>query len=96
MPFCGYNVKMVKGLTVFAEGLFSATLERAKEKRIDIHQAFKEEVTDLKVFLEALERRYQAAKRSRSGHSIRVMTDVAKWVHEKDRPGRRQGPKSKA
>lgn len=86
MPFCGFNLQMVKGLTTFADGLFSATVERAKEKGIGLEQAFTEEVNELGQFLEALENEYQTAKRRSGGNGVRAAKKTSKWVARKDKP----------
>ena len=86
MPFCGFHTKMVTGLAIFAEGLFAATLERAQAKGISIEEAYKQEVAELGVFLEALEQHYQCVKESSQLSRREVMSRVANWVAESDRP----------
>jgi hypothetical protein len=55
MSVCGFNAKMIDGIVVFAQGLFEATIVRAKENGVSIEGAFKQEVRDIRLFLEALE-----------------------------------------
>lgn len=86
MPFCGFHPKMVSGLATFAEGLFIATLERANAKGIGIEEAFQHEVTELGVFIEALEEEYQRVKNSDPGTREEIMRTVAHWVGEQDLP----------
>lgn len=62
MPLCGFNIKMVRGIATFSEGLFEATLGRAREEHIEIEEAFKREITDIGLLLEALEKKYQELK----------------------------------
>jgi hypothetical protein len=80
MPFCGFHPKMVTGLATFAEGLFAATLERAEAKGITIEEAYRQEVEELGVFLEALERRYQEVKASGGEDRGAIMNEVAEWA----------------
>ncbi len=87
MPFCGFHTKMVTGLVIFAEGLFAATLERAQEKGVSIEQAYKDEVEELGIFLEALEKQYQRVKKSTDISRKEVMATVADWVAAKDNVG---------
>lgn len=86
MPFCGFHTKMVTGLAIFAEGLFTATLERAKADGIGIEDAYRREVSELGVFLEELERHYQRVKSSGNQQQREIMSTVANWVAEKDKP----------
>ena len=88
MPFCGFHPKMVTGLVIFAEGLFSATVERAKGKGISIEEAFRIEVDELGVFLEALEKRYQMVKDSPDASRSETMAKVADWVGKADVPSK--------
>ena len=52
MPFCGFNPKMIRGLGIFAEGLFEATVTRAKEEGKTIPEAFEIEMRDIGLFLQ--------------------------------------------
>ena len=82
MPWCGFNTRMITGLTMFAEGLFEATVERAREQDIAIDEAFRREIDELASFVEALEEKYQ---RLRTSGSATVMDELSDWVAEKDR-----------
>ena len=82
MPFCGFNPKMVHGLGIFAQGLFEAVLERSQVEKIDIKTAFEKEVSELSLFLEALENRYQQLRRD---GSPKVMSELVEWIGEKPR-----------
>ena len=63
MPFCGFNPKMIRGLAIFAEGLFEATLTRAEEEGKSIPEAFQIELRDIGLFLQAIEDKHQDLKR---------------------------------
>lgn len=92
MPFCGFHIKMVKGLVIFAEGLFAATLERAEDTGMDIEHAYRHEVEELGAFLEALEEEYQRVKNATSKDRAAIMRSVAGWVAEKDMVRSEVGP----
>lgn len=48
MPMCGFNEKMLKGLTAFSEGLVEHGLEyRCKENGETIEQGIKREISDM-------------------------------------------------
>jgi hypothetical protein len=63
MPLCGFNAKMIQGITMFAEGLFEATAARAAEEKISLPEALKIELRDIGLFLQALEDKHQELKR---------------------------------
>lgn len=79
MPLCGFNPKMIQGVAIFAQGLFEAVLARSKEEQIDVRVAFEKEVSEISLFLEALEDKYQELRRERPAH---VMTDLVDWIEE--------------
>ena len=80
MPFCGFNPKMVQGLGVFAQGLFEAVLERSQAEKTDIKAAFEKEVSELSLFLEALENKYQQLRRD---GNPKVTSDLVESIGEK-------------
>jgi len=80
MPFCGYHPKMVAGLATFAEGLFLATLERARAKSITIEEAYRQEVEELGAFIEALEQKYQEVRAASDLSRNEIMQSVADWA----------------
>ena len=97
MPLCGFNKKMIRGITVFAEGLFEATLTRASEEKLDLRVAFDRELKDIGAFLEALETKHQELKHR---YPVKAaMRRVASWVEDQDVRGertvvkKRRGPK---
>ncbi len=82
MPLCGFNKRMITGIAIFAEGLFEATLDRAKENNIDIDTAFKKEVKDITEFLNALENEHQKLKAEYAPNE--TMEKIVKWIDDKD------------
>lgn len=82
MPVCGFNGKMIDGIVVFAQGLFEATIARAKENGVSIEEAFKQEVRDMTLFLEALENKHQELKRAHSPHE--TMRKVVEWIDDQE------------
>ena len=83
MPLCGFNSKMIDGIAVFAQGLFEATLARSKEKGISIEEAFKIEVHEISLFLEALENKHQELKRVHEPRE--TMVKAVEWIAENDK-----------
>lgn len=83
MPLCGFNSKMIDGIAVFAQGLFEATLARAEEENVSIEEAFKMEVREMSLFLEALENKHQELKRTHSPRQS--MEKAVQWIGENDR-----------
>ena len=63
MPVCGFNPTMLKGLVMFAQGLFVQAQKRAKEERISLDAAYAYEVNEMSVFLAALDERYEELKK---------------------------------
>ena len=89
--FCGFNEKMVYGLGVFAEGLFEATLARAREQNADIETAFRTELADISQFLEALEAKNEEL---RGKHSLtETAREVVQWIaaHDRREPASKDG-----
>jgi len=62
MPLCGFNPKMIQGIAIFAEGLFEATVARAAEENKSLPEAFRTELRDIGLFLQALEDKHQELK----------------------------------
>lgn len=63
MPLCGFNPKMIQGISIFAEGLFEATVARAEEEGKSLDEAFQIELRDIRLFLQAIEDKHQELKR---------------------------------
>ncbi len=82
MPLCGFNKKMIRGIAIFSEGLFEATIQRAEEQRVDISTAFRREVKEIGLFLEALENEHQQLKKKHSPKT--TMRKAVEWIERKD------------
>jgi hypothetical protein len=64
MPLCGFNEKMLKGLTAFNEGLVEHGLQfRSKKNNETIDQAIKREISDMTRLLSEIHRIDDNAKR---------------------------------
>jgi len=64
MPFCGFNEKMLKGLTALTEGLVEHGLEYRCEKNGEtIEQGIKREISDIARLIPELQRIDNSAKR---------------------------------
>lgn len=63
MPLCGFNPKMLDGLTKFSQGLYEQAIKRSKEDGIAIERAFEIEVQEMNIFLAALDEKYYAELR---------------------------------
>ena len=66
MPLCGFDKKMLNGLTLFAQSLYEAAMRKSKEKHITIEQAMKIEIEEMNEFLFALDERYEDLRKSNS------------------------------
>lgn len=64
MPLCGFNEKMLKGLTALTEGLVEHGLEyRCDKNRETIDQGIKREISDMTRLIPELKRIDDSAKR---------------------------------
>jgi hypothetical protein len=54
MPLCGFNDKMLKGLELFAEGLWEQAEKRSEEDKISIEESLKQEIKEMDIFKEIL------------------------------------------
>jgi hypothetical protein len=64
MPICGFNEKMLKGLTAFNEGLVEHGLQfRSRKNNETIDQAIKREISDMTRLLSEIHRIDDNAKR---------------------------------
>lgn len=64
MPVCGFNEKMLKGLTAFNEGLIEHGLQYRSERNGEtIDQAIKREISDMARLLEEIPRINDSSKR---------------------------------
>ena len=66
MPVCGFNQKMLEGLSTFAEGLFDQAIKRSREDSLSLEDSLKQEIREMDVFREILdskdERKLQVLK----------------------------------
>ena len=64
MPICGFNKKMLEGLTAFSEGLVEHGLEyRSKKNDETIEQGIKREISDMTRLLAEIPRLDDSSKR---------------------------------
>jgi hypothetical protein len=83
MPLCGFNPKMLQGLTLFAQGLYEAVLQRASERGISIEKAMEIEIEEMNVFLGALEEKYQELRKA---YSIdEAMRKLVEWTESQNK-----------
>lgn len=62
MPLCGFNDQMLKGLTLFAQGLYKSAVKRAAEEDVNVEEAMEREIHEMNVFLAALDEHYEALR----------------------------------
>ena len=78
MPLCGFNPKMLHGLTEFAQGLYEQALKRQKQDGIPIERAFEIEVEEMNIFLTKLDEKYYDELRPR--HDVaEAMNKLVEW-----------------
>jgi len=78
MPLCGFNPKMLHGLTEFAQGLYEQAKKRSEEDGISIERAFEIEVEEMNIFLTKLDERYY--KDLRPKHNVaEAMDRLVEW-----------------
>lgn len=78
MPLCGFNPKMLHGLTEFAQGLYEQALKRQAQDNIPIERAFEIEVEEMNIFLTKLDEQYYDKLRTR--HSVdEAMQRLIAW-----------------
>jgi hypothetical protein len=76
MPLCGFNSTILKGLTLFAKGLYEQALKRSKEDEVSIERVFEIEIKEMAIFLVKL-------KELRPAHSVlKGLTLFAKGLYE--------------
>ncbi len=79
MPLCGFNPKMLKGLTMFAQGLYEQALKRQREDGISIGRAFEIEVEEMNIFLTKLDEKYY--EELRPTHNVEeAMGKLTEWT----------------
>jgi hypothetical protein len=65
MPMCGFNQKMLEGLSLFAEGLFDQAIKRSNEDSLSLEESLKQEILEMDIFREILDskgERFQVLK----------------------------------
>lgn len=67
MPLCGFNEKMLNGLSLFAEGLFEQAIKRSEEDQLSLEDSLKQEISEMDIFREIL-----ASK----GERLQVLTGI--------------------
>ena len=77
MPLCGFNPKMLDGLTKFAQGLYEQALKRSKEDNVSIERAFEIEVEEMNIFLTRLDETYYNELRPKNNVTEAVKKLVA-------------------
>src|SRR5574341_1060855 len=92
MPMCGFNEKMIRGIAQFGEDLFESTLARASEEKLSLDEAFKIELRDMGLFLQALEDKHQAVKRKMPPEQASAV--VARLARKWRRDGHRSKSRS--
>jgi len=84
MPVCGFNPKMLEGLTKFAQGLYEQALKRQREDGIPIKRAFEIEVEEMNIFLTKLDEKYY--NELRPEHSVaEAMNKLVEWAASQPR-----------
>lgn len=83
MPLCGFDAKMLQGLTLFAQGLYESALRLSEEKGIAVDEAMQIEIKEMNVFLGALEEKYQALRKT---HGVdEAMRELTEWTAMRDK-----------
>ena len=78
MPLCGFNPKMLHGLTEFAQGLYEQAVKRSNEDSISIEEAFKIEIEEMNIFLARLDEKYYAELRPQN-NVVEAMDKLVEW-----------------
>ena len=58
MPLCGFNPKMLAGLTLFAQGLYEQADKRAKEDNCSLEKSYNSEINEMTILLEKMDEEY--------------------------------------
>jgi hypothetical protein len=90
MPLCGFNPTMLKGLTMFAQGLYAQAQKRAGTDKISLDDAFSKEVHEMTVFLAALDEQYEELRKTYAVDD--AMRQLVSWA-EQHRVGNGHAPK---
>jgi hypothetical protein len=78
MPLCGFDKKMLEGLTIFAQSLYEAALRKSREKDITIEKAMEVEIEEMNAFLFALDSKYEEFRKT---HDVpESMSRLVSWI----------------
>ncbi len=78
MPLCGFDKKMLSGLTLFAQSLYEAALRKSDEKSISIEKAMEVEIDEMNEFLFALDEKYEGLRKNSNVQNS--MEKLVSWV----------------
>lgn len=78
MALCGFNAQMLKGLAMFAQGLYGATLRISEKRGITIEHAMENEIEEMNVFLAALDEHYEELRKTQPVDV--AMRNLVKWA----------------
>lgn len=78
MALCGFNPRMLHGLTEFAQGLYEQALKRQQQDGIPIERAFEIEVEEMNIFLVKLDEKYYDELRPKHGVA-EAMEKLVEW-----------------
>ncbi len=78
MPLCGFNPKMLGGLTMLAQGLYEQALKRSIEDDVSIERAFEIEVEEMNIFFTKLDEKYYADLRPKHD-VVESMDQLVEW-----------------
>lgn len=77
---------MLKGLTLFAQGLYEQAVKRAAKDGVDVKTAMEIEVHEMNVFLPALDEQYEELRKTQDVDE--AMRNLVTWAKQRDKqPG---------
>jgi len=74
MPLCGFNDKMLKGLDLFAQGLWEQAEKRSKEDNVSLEESLKQEIKEMDIFKEILSKK--DSKKVQALHGIALLAQA--------------------
>ncbi|MDP3956674.1 MAG: hypothetical protein Q8P97_01625 [bacterium] len=80
MPLCGFNATMLKGLTLFAQGLYEQVVKRSEKDGVDVKTAMEIEVHEMNIFLPALDEKYEELRKTQDVDE--AMRNLVRWTKE--------------
>jgi len=81
MPLCGFDKKMLKGLTIFSQSLYEAALRKSREKGITIEEAMRIEIEEMNEFLFELDQKYEDFRKT--SDVPESMKKLVSWVENR-------------